>query len=356
MVTAGGFSSVAIDEADQVYTWGDCGRGQLGHGDKVRRMAPAIVMEPLLENQPKPDIRDTFRARAVVAGPSYMIGVVHREGKDSEEKWSWGDNSHGQLAMPYCNFKKRKAESHKLKQAPEKIPFLSKYKFKEISCGLEHGMAVVDLNVDKPGIGIKRTTDNGDDLLRVEKLEEILQKLLSGEVEEQDEKQGNLLDKNMDDSDDALSEEEGFESDEEDELDEKLNYPRQIYDHVHPVMPIVKRLGLSDEISELFDDQGIKLDTFIDLSESDLMEMGVSTLGARRRILRAIELLKSSQVIPDDEAETFVPEEYTDEQQKDLHPMEDNELDDYEGMDQIEEEAGEQQTTSPWFSMPFISG
>jgi alpha-tubulin suppressor-like RCC1 family protein len=320
MVTAGGFSSVAIDEADQVYTWGDCARGQLGHGDKVRRTAPAIVMQPLLENQPKPDVRDTFRARAVVVGPSYMLGIVYNKKKEKEEKWSWGDNGRGQLAMPYCNLKKRKAESHKMKLAPEKIPFLTNYRFKEISCGLEHGMAVVDLQVEKHVIGeVKKKSERG--AATIENLENDLEMLYVGEVEkEEDEKDEAKVatGKELADIDQEEDDEDDVENEDEDE--EKLNYPRQIYDKVHPVRPIIKRIGLSDELSNLFEHEGIKLDSFVTLDEDDLLDMGIRTLGARLRILRSIEVLKAAEVVPEHEAETFVPDEYAQEVLRGIHP------------------------------------
>ncbi len=325
MVTAGGFSSVAIDEADQVYTWGECGRGQLGHGDKVRRTAPAIVMQPLMENQPKPDIRGTFRARAVVAGPNYMMGIVHNSETDFDEKWSWGDNSHGQLAMPYCNMKKRKAESHKMKLAPEKIPFLTKYRFKEISCGLEHALAVVDLHIEKYLVGQKKKQEEGPFVANLENLERDLEKLFVGEVEDSSEQDKNKKTGTGDDKDAVAKdkdEQDGMDSNDgsDDEDEEKLNYPRQIYDKVHSVKPIIKRIGLSDEIANHFEEHGIKLDSFITLKENDLEDMGIDKLGARRRILAAINLLKTAAHVAEDEAETFVPDEYTYEEVQGIHP------------------------------------
>lgn len=49
-VAAGGFSSVAIDEAKQVYTWGDSQKGQLGHGDFIMLYALSILAPDVLEN------------------------------------------------------------------------------------------------------------------------------------------------------------------------------------------------------------------------------------------------------------------------------------------------------------------
>ena len=349
MVTAGGFSSVAIDEADQVYTWGDCSRGQLGHGDKVRRMAPAIVMQPLMENQPKPDVRDTFRARAVVVGPSYMLGIVHNKDTQKEEKWSWGDNGRGQLGMPYCNSKKRKAESHKMKLAPEKIPFVTKYRFKEISCGLEHAMAVVDLLVEKHMIG--QVKKKSGEVQTLDHLEKDLELLFEGEVETTNDDKNHDKEgpKETDDKDDELDASEQSEGDESDEDEEKLNYPRQIYDKVHPVKPVIRRIGLSEEISALFEHHGIKLDSFVTLSPGDLKDLAAGertlTVGARMRILRAIEVLKNASPVGEDEAESFVPEEYTQEEARGMHPGPGDEFDEGRDGEQAdgEDELGEDQ-------------
>lgn len=52
-------------------------------------------------------------------------------------------------------------------------------------------------------------------------------------------------------------------SDDEDEH-EKLHYPKQIYDRVHDVSPLIIRLGL-DEYAPIFEDQQINFDSFLTL-------------------------------------------------------------------------------------------
>lgn len=152
LVAAGGFSSAAIDEVKQVYTWGDGRDGQLGHNDQIDVTCPMIVKKPQDENAVEKDHISTFRARSIYLGPNFMLAM----GLDAElekradpkfadrlTKFAWGTNEKGQLGMPYLNDKKRKIGDRKLQ--PEKIPFLTKWSIKEIACGLEHVVAVVEL-------------------------------------------------------------------------------------------------------------------------------------------------------------------------------------------------------------------
>ena len=72
-VHAGGFSSGAIDEAKQVYTWGDSRNGQAGHGDTSNINFPSIVKAPTQDSQT--DSKETFRARTLFVGPHYMFAM-----------------------------------------------------------------------------------------------------------------------------------------------------------------------------------------------------------------------------------------------------------------------------------------
>jgi len=44
--------------------------------------------------------------------------------------------------MPYLNLRDRKSGSRK--NAPERIPFMKKWNFKEMGCGLHHGTCSID--------------------------------------------------------------------------------------------------------------------------------------------------------------------------------------------------------------------
>ena len=111
-VHAGGFSSAAIDEAKQVYTWGDSREGQLGHGDETSLNTPAIVREPLNEDKPQGDFQGTFRARTLFVGPHYMVAMgldaqaekVQDPMNDKVDlhKWAWGCNLQGQLVSLFA--------------------------------------------------------------------------------------------------------------------------------------------------------------------------------------------------------------------------------------------------------------
>jgi len=318
-VHAGGFSSAAIDEAKQVYTWGDSREGQLGHADETALNCPAIVKEPFNEDKPKGDFQGTFRARTLFVGPHYMVAMgldAEKEKKQDPlndkidlDKFSWGCNSHGQLGMPFLNLKGRKT-GH-TKSAPERIPFMKKWNFKEMACGLHHVIALVDVS-ESSNQNVQRDDD-------VEKLIKDLTYLASGDLEEDvnqhsdDEMQ---FADNLSDEEDDLgyavpkggmgADDDDDDFDEEDEL-EKLHYPKQIFTRDHSVSPLIRRIGLS-KYAGYFDDQNITFEAFLDLNEDHLMDMGITTFGAKRRILRAVFELQHALRADDDE--DFVPPEY----------------------------------------------
>lgn len=185
---------------------------------------------------------------------------------DSEDlnKYAWGSNSHGQLGMPHMNKKAKKQKNAIKSNKPEKIPFLSKFQIREIACGLEHVVAVVDVPMPKQGQVMNSATKQS----HVDKLRKALAYLANGEFEddvydegaagthvfadkqEREEELG-LHDQARMGGEDVI--EEGEEGEEEDD-DEKLHYPKQIYDRGHDVSPLIIRLGLH-EYAELFENQ-----------------------------------------------------------------------------------------------------
>ena len=309
LVAAGGFSSAAIDEVKQLYTWGDGRDGQLGHADQIDLNCPQIVKEPLQEDEAAPDHRGTFRARSVFPGPNFMLAMgmpAHQEKHadpqqgDNLIKYSWGSNSHGQLGMPYLNTKKRKTGL--FKTAPEAIPFLKNWNITEIACGLEHVVAIVQLSQRteaeeakmKSVEGKKRETDE-------EKILDDLKKLSDGEFEnlEDDEPQDQQVVVRSQMAGTAQQALVAFDDDvEENEhkmMLEKLYHPRQIYDRLHSAEPFVARLGLPNRVTEIFaQDESMDFETFLGLTEETLMDMGVESFGARRRLMRAIRELNEA--------------------------------------------------------------
>jgi len=336
-VAAGGFSSAAIDEAKQLYTWGCSREGQLGHGDDIDIRAPSIMKKPYSDDEAKPDVRDTFRARTVFLGPNYMLSM----GLDAEEekkvevlakelplkKFAWGCNSKGQLGMPFNNSKKRKTGANL--KAPEEIPFLAKWNIKEIACGLEHVVAIVEISVsDKDSLMM-------DDKLEkemkssVKKLLQDLKLLQEGDLESKDDQdeeeeegeKGKELTQKAEDVELLLAPERDDDDigDNEDDEKKKIFFPRQIYDRVHPVRPLLYRLGLAEEDINKFDQENIIFEDFITMKESDLLEMGITSFGVRRRLLRVIQELQQAKQVPENEGEDFelrLPV-YSDEAKKD---------------------------------------
>lgn len=73
--------------------------------------------------------------------------------------------------------------------------------------------------------------------------------------------------------------------------------PPQIYDRIHDVSPLIVRLGL-DEYAGIFEDQQINFDSFLTLEAQDLIDIGVDSFGARRRIMRAVHELRLLAINP----------------------------------------------------------
>uniref|UniRef100_A0A7S4PM21 SAM domain-containing protein n=1 Tax=Guillardia theta TaxID=55529 RepID=A0A7S4PM21_GUITH len=299
-INAGGFSSIALDEARQVYTWGDSRDGQLGHGDETSLHTPSIVKAPILEDSIQKDANETFRSRSIFVGPNYMISqgldadkekmVDPMNDKVPLDKYSWGCNSHGQLGMPFYNGIRRK--KGKFLNVPERVPFLSKWTIREMAGGLEHVATIFEVSTN-PKSG--RT---------IEDLNTDLKSLATGEFEE-DQHGHDEVDVDADDLSDhelgGLNElknygEDDFESSSDEDENEKLYFPKQIFHRLHSAAPIIKRLGLS-KYSHLFEEQNVSLETLLELREADLFEMGVNTLGARRRIMRTIYELRNARDI-----------------------------------------------------------
>jgi alpha-tubulin suppressor-like RCC1 family protein len=82
-VAAGDGFSVAVKSDETVWTWGRNGNGQLGDGTTTTRITP--IMVPGLSN-----------VLVIAAGLHSTYAL--RVGPGGGEVWTWGDNSHGQLA------------------------------------------------------------------------------------------------------------------------------------------------------------------------------------------------------------------------------------------------------------------
>ena len=335
LVAAGGFSSAAIDEVKQLYTWGDGRDGQLGHADQIDLTCPQIVKEPIQEDEAAPDHRGTFRARSVFPGPNYMLalGMQAHEEKHADPqhvenlvKYAWGSNSHGQLGMPYLNAKKRKTGL--FKAAPEMIPFLKKWNIKEISCGLEHVVAIVELAQkneaelkemrQKDGHqGSKKTSDE-------EALLDDLKLLSDGEFENVEDDEGDDQHATVAHTHKESTAQRPLDViDEDDEetkmMQEKLFHPRQIYDRLHSAEPFVTRLGLPKFVTDIFSqDESMDFETFLELTDEALVDMGIESFGARRRLMRAIHELRLAPSLQKDtniEFEMKLPA-YTNEERR----------------------------------------
>ena len=63
--------------------------------------------------------------------------------------------------------------------------------------------------------------------------------------------------------------------------------PHPVHTHLTDISSLLQQLGL-EHYQERFEEEELDFDTFLTMSESDLKEIGVNTLGARRKIQIAI--------------------------------------------------------------------
>ena len=92
--------SAAIDARRQLWTWGDCADGRLGHGPlftEVRSVKGDIITRSRkrVDNLPEPKCVEFFRTkdvRLVACGDRFTIALDGRS-----IAWTWGSGIYGQL-------------------------------------------------------------------------------------------------------------------------------------------------------------------------------------------------------------------------------------------------------------------
>ena len=111
-LSMGSFHTLAIDENDNLWTWGYNYNGQLGDGTEIDKTTPV-------------QIKQGTKFKQVSAGHEHTIAL------DSDGNlWSWGHNSNGQLGD---NTKIDKTTPVQIKQGT---------KFKQVSAGQYHAIAL----------------------------------------------------------------------------------------------------------------------------------------------------------------------------------------------------------------------
>ncbi|WP_379316564.1 RCC1 domain-containing protein [Paenibacillus puldeungensis] len=83
-IAAGGYKSAAIDENNQLWTWGRNEFGQLGDGTNTNRSIPVKVKDA--------EGNDFTGVKAVSLGRDHTVAI-----DASDRVWSWGYNASGQL-------------------------------------------------------------------------------------------------------------------------------------------------------------------------------------------------------------------------------------------------------------------
>ena len=112
IISGDGEDSLAIDEADNLWAWGDNSNGQLGDGTTTTRYSPVPI---------KPGTKFS----TIEAGGSYNLAI------DADSNlWAWGSNSNGQLGDGTTT------------TSYSPIPIKAETKFATIEAGSSHSLAI----------------------------------------------------------------------------------------------------------------------------------------------------------------------------------------------------------------------
>eukprot|EP01124_Arcella_intermedia_P001113 TRINITY_DN10602_c0_g1_i2.p1 TRINITY_DN10602_c0_g1~~TRINITY_DN10602_c0_g1_i2.p1 ORF type:complete len:503 (-),score=164.55 TRINITY_DN10602_c0_g1_i2:89-1597(-) len=121
-VAAGYYHSMALDDSNEIWTWGTGQRGQLGNG-------PEVIYIP----KPKKLVIKNEKFKFIAAGELNSLGITV-----SGDIWMWGSNVCGQL----CNGKTDK--NSKFVSVPTPITNPSKITFLTAALGINHVYALSD--------------------------------------------------------------------------------------------------------------------------------------------------------------------------------------------------------------------
>ena len=134
-VATGLFFSMAVCDTTyflgQLFSWGSNERGQLGHGDTVRKKIPVLV--PFFQGK---------RVRSITAGLFHALAIT-----TDSVAWSWGWNNRGQLSLglPQMTGNGTLALSE-----PEKVPLEAVLK---VSAGAFH-TAILSKRIMEGGLDV----------------------------------------------------------------------------------------------------------------------------------------------------------------------------------------------------------
>jgi hypothetical protein len=124
-VFAGEGFGVAVSVAGNVYTWGDCEVGQLGHGDEVNRLIPRQVRALA-----------GHCVRSVSTSYLHCLAVT-----ESGEVFSWGYNTRGQ-----CGHTDGPADDFNsgVEMLPRRVEALARVRARSASAGNDHSLVVTE--------------------------------------------------------------------------------------------------------------------------------------------------------------------------------------------------------------------
>lgn len=125
-VACGGYHSAALTEDGKVLTWGHGGHGQLGHGDLANTKTPKVV--EALEGQ---------RAVSVACGGAWTTAVT-----ESGDLYTWGKNRDCQLGVSGLMDTEMLPIRVDLAAEPDQAPDSSRRAI-AVASGAHHGMCLV---------------------------------------------------------------------------------------------------------------------------------------------------------------------------------------------------------------------
>ncbi|EYU43151.1 hypothetical protein ABFS82_08G118800 [Erythranthe guttata] len=117
-VSCGGFFTMALTEAGQLWNWGANSNYELGRGDKIGGWKP----------QPVPTLKDV-RVVQIASGGYHSLALT-----DKGEVLSWGHGGHGQLGHSSLHSRK----------VPEPVEALANERVTFIACGGSSSAAITD--------------------------------------------------------------------------------------------------------------------------------------------------------------------------------------------------------------------
>eukprot|EP00698_Gefionella_okellyi_P001339 TRINITY_DN11287_c0_g1_i1.p1 TRINITY_DN11287_c0_g1~~TRINITY_DN11287_c0_g1_i1.p1 ORF type:complete len:803 (+),score=100.74 TRINITY_DN11287_c0_g1_i1:39-2411(+) len=147
-LASGGAHNVAVTASGDVFTWGSCDEGQLGHGDVTDQPTPRLLKPMLLLKA-----LQGIRVASVACGHAHTVVIA-----SNGAVYSWGGSEHGQCGHG--------STSHQL--TPRLVASLHRETMVQVACGGAHTVALSESGlVFSWGRGSNGRLGHGDEHTRL---------------------------------------------------------------------------------------------------------------------------------------------------------------------------------------------